>query len=435
MAYPGTSLAQEVEGAGLVIPPGDVRALVSAIRDLLDNPVLRRSLGDTGRTRALSRWDKTTILSALEQALATFKMHAKAIRTREAPRLYSPKRSTELAFCVLDPPSTTMSSTGIDMNNNLSKSDCTTHSDGKLDLTVVILTFNEAIHIERALNSVSRIARHVFVIDSHSTDSTVEIAMANGATVLQNKFVNQAKQFQWALANAPICTEWVMRLDADEVVEDDLATEIQRRLPGLLSDVVGINLKRKHIFMDRWIRHGGRYPLLLLRIWRHGKGQIEDRWMDEHVVVSGGHTTTFEGRFSDHNLSDLTAFVQKHNKYATREAIDVLNQRHHLFPGSEPMRATNTSLQASVKRWLKEHIYNRIPFQISACLYFLLRYVVQLGFLDGREGLIYHFLQGFWYRFLVGAKILELERAIAPLSDVQTKKSELARRTGLKIDG
>src|SRR6185369_17361847 len=135
----------------------------------------------------------------------------------------------------------------------------------------------------------------------------------------------------WALDHAPITADWVMRLDADEVIEPELAGEIAERLSGLSPSIAGVNLKRKHIFMGRWIRHGGRYPLVLLRIWRRGFGRIEDRWMDEHMIVSGGRTVTLDGGFADHNLNDLTFFTDKHNKYATREAIDVLNRRLHLF--------------------------------------------------------------------------------------------------------
>lgn len=80
----------------------------------------------------------------------------------------------------------------------------------------------------------------------------------------------------------------MLRLDADEIIEPDLAREIGEKLPRLPAEVVGVNLKRKHIFMDRWVRHGGRYPLVMLRLWRHGKGRVEDRWMDEHVVVWAG---------------------------------------------------------------------------------------------------------------------------------------------------
>lgn len=299
-----------------------------------------------------------------------------------------------------------------------------------MSLAVVILTYNESRHIARALEAVKGIADQVFVIDSGSADDTVRIAEPQGAVVLFHPFVNQAKQFQWALDNAPITAEWVMRLDADEIVEPDLAEEIARELPRLAADVVGVNLDRKHIFMGRWIRHGGRYPLRLLRIWRRGHGRIEDRWMDEHMVVWGGRTVTFKGGFADCNLNDLTFFTDKHNKYATREAIDVLNQRLGLFPRDEALNKESASWQASFKRWAKERLYNRLPFTVSSTLYFLWRYFFQLGFLDGREGLVYHFLQGWWYRFLVGAKLMELERGIAHLTDKEAIRNELARLTG-----
>src|SRR5580704_2214182 len=301
-------------------------------------------------------------------------------------------------------------------------------------LAVIILTYNEERHISRALTSIAGIAREIFVVDSFSSDRTTELARAQGATVLQNKFINQAKQFKWALDNAPITAPWIMRLDADEVIEADLAAKIRDELPTLADDIVGVNLKRKHIFLDRWIRHGGRYPLVLLRIWRRGRGRIEDRWMDEHMVVWGGRTVTFEGGFADHNLNDLTFFTDKHNKYATREAIDVVNQRRNLFQRDIDLPARGSSLQAAVKRFLKEKIYNRIPFQIGAPAYFLYRLIFQLGFLDGKEGIIYHGLQGLWYRFLVGAKVKELELAIAHLEDPAAIRAELRRLTGLAID-
>jgi len=298
------------------------------------------------------------------------------------------------------------------------------------DLSAVILTFNEELHLERALASISGFTKEIFVIDSFSTDRTIEIALAHGAIVLQNKFINQAKQFQWALDNAPISGEWILRLDADEIIESDLATEIVQKLPALAPDVVGINLKRKHIFMDRWVKHGGRYPLVMLRIWRKGHGRIENRWMDEHIVIWGGLTVTFEGGFADHNLNDLTFFTDKHNKYATREAIEILNQRLNFNPRDHSVTTESTSLQTAAKFFIKEHIYNHIPFTISALMYFVWRYIFQLGFLDGRSGLIYHFLQGYWYRFLVGAKVMELERAISHLTDKQAITEELSRLTG-----
>jgi glycosyltransferase involved in cell wall biosynthesis len=301
-------------------------------------------------------------------------------------------------------------------------------------LAVIILTHNEERHIARALASVAGIAKEVFVVDSFSTDRTAELARAHGAQVLQNRFINYARQFQWALDNAPVSAPWIMRLDADEVIEPDLAARIRDQLPALPAEIVGVSLKRKHIFLGRWIRHGGRYPLVLLRIWRRGHGRIEDRWMDEHMIVWGGRTVTFEGGFADHNLNDLSFFTEKHNKYATREAIDVINQRRLLFRRDVDLAAEDTSKQAAIKRWIKERLYNRIPYQLSAPAYFLFRLIPQLGFLDGKEGLVYHGLQGLWYRFLVGAKVQELEGAIAGIDDPSLIRAELRRLTGLAID-
>jgi glycosyltransferase involved in cell wall biosynthesis len=300
-------------------------------------------------------------------------------------------------------------------------------------VTVVILTHNEERHIARAMKSVASFAKTIFVVDSFSVDRTVEIARANGAIVLQNTFINYAKQFQWALDHVPIESTWVMRLDADEVVEPDLAAEIGEKLPLLTDDVVGINLKRKHIFLGRWVRHGGRYPLILLRIWRHGYGRIENRWMDEHMIVWGGRIVTLDGAFADHNLNDLSFFTEKHNKYATREAIDILNQRMKLFPREERLSTDGTSWQAFVKRTVKEHLYNHLPFTLSATFYFVWRYVFQLGFLDGRAGLVYHFLQGYWYRFLVGAKLMELERSVEHIDEKQEILRVLEKLTGFRV--
>jgi glycosyltransferase involved in cell wall biosynthesis len=300
-------------------------------------------------------------------------------------------------------------------------------------IAVILLTYNEQLHLARAIRSVAKLGTEIFVVDSGSTDNTVKIAVELGANVLQHKFVNQAKQFQWALDNAPITSDWILRLDADEIIEDDLQQEIVQKLPKLPPDIVGVNFKRKHIFMDRWVKHGGRYPLIMTRLFRRSHGRVEDRWMDEHIVVEGGRTVTFEGGFADHNLNDLTYFIDKHNKYATREAIEVLNQRYQLFKRDEGVLASTSSKQASAKRFIKEKIYNRIPFTVSSLGYFLFRYVFQLGFLDGRSGLVYHFLQGYWYRFLVGAKTMELEKAIAHLSDKDAIRAELSRLTGFDL--
>lgn len=303
----------------------------------------------------------------------------------------------------------------------------------KPSIAIVILAYNESVHLPRALDHVRSFAREIFVIDSFSTDNTVTLAGAGGAQVLQHPFQNYARQFEWALEHAPITADWVMRLDADEIIEADLAEEIKTKLPTLPADVTGVNLNRKTIFQGKFIRYGGRYPLTLLRIWRRGKARIEDRWMDEHMYLTEGRTVTFRGGFADHNLYDLTFFTAKHNSYASREALDALNQRLHLFEPQLALTSESTARQAKIKRFLKESVYNRLPFEISASLFFFYRYILQLGFLDGRQGLIYHVLQGFWYRFLVGAKLRELEQAVKRATSEDEMRSEIARLTRQKL--
>lgn len=302
-----------------------------------------------------------------------------------------------------------------------------------LDITVIILTKNESLHIERVLLNATSFARRVIVVDSFSTDATVDIAKKFDIVIFQRKFVSQSDQFQWALDNCQVDTDWIMRLDADELLGADLIENLSSTLPKLGQDVVGISLNRRHIFWGKWIRFGGRYPLKLLRIWRNGQGRVEDRWMDEHIVVWGGRTILVKGEFADHNLNDLTFFIDKHNSYATREALDVLIKKYGLSGSSNANLLLCGSRQAAAKRVFKESIYNRVPFSIASMFYFTYRYIFQFGFLDGRAGLVYHFLQGYWYRFLVGAKVAEFERQIGDSREPSVMKARLESITGYKL--
>jgi glycosyltransferase involved in cell wall biosynthesis len=271
----------------------------------------------------------------------------------------------------------------------------------------------------------------IFVIDSFSTDRTVEIARANGAEVVQHEFVNHARQLQWALDSLPIESEWVMRLDADEVLTPELCAELARRLPGLPADVSGGIVKVGYVFMGRRIKFGGRV-LKLVRILRKGAGRAEQRWMDERLLLSHGRAIQFDHKLFDWNLKDLNFFTEKHNQYATREAIDVLTRRYHFSWTSDTLVASSVE-GTGVKRWIKENIYNHLPLWMGPCSYFLFRYVVLLGFLDGREGLIYHLLQGFWYRFLVGAKVVEFDSRLRRLPDQTAQLDELQRLSGHRL--
>ena len=307
-------------------------------------------------------------------------------------------------------------------------------ADGRCDLTVVILTFDEAHHIARAIESVRAIARDILVIDSFSSDATVTLAEAAGARVVQHAFVNHAAQFQWALDRCGIATGWTMRLDADELIEPDLAAAIARTLPTLPADVTGISFDRKHIFMGRWIRHGGRYPLSLLRVCgAPGAGGSSSAGWTSMSSSIGGRTIALAGGFADANLNDLSFFTAKHNGYATREAIEVLAAHFDLF--GDDAAAARRRGRRGASAGSRTRIYNRLPLWVGPTGYFLFRYVVQRGFFDGRAGLIYHVLQGFWYRFLVAAKVAEWGDALAQCGSRAERIARLAELTGLPIGG
>jgi glycosyltransferase involved in cell wall biosynthesis len=276
------------------------------------------------------------------------------------------------------------------------------------DLSVIVLTFNEARHIERCIRSAQGFAKQIFIIDSGSTDDTVAQASKLGATVLAHRWVNHAKQFNWALDNAPLSTQWVMRLDADEYPTVDLVQEITERLDQLPDDVSGIYLKRRVYFLGSWIKHGGYYPARLLRIWRNGLGRCEERWMDEHMKIRSGKVITLQFDLVDDNRHGLTWWTAKHNAYATREAIHMLNLKYKFLP-SDSVGSPEAGRHEQRRRWIKEGIYSKFPPGLRALFYFLYRYLLRLGFLDGVAGAHFHVLQGFWYRYLVDVKIFELE--------------------------
>lgn len=273
-------------------------------------------------------------------------------------------------------------------------------------LSVIILTKNESSNLPFCLQSIQSIGVEIFVVDSGSTDRTIEIAKQAGCQVVHHPFQNQAQQLNWALQNLPITTPWIMRLDADERLTPELVEELKQVLPTTPKEITGYQVKRRVFFMGRWIRHGGYYPTWLLRVWRTGMGSCEQRWMDEHIILSSGKIANLQHDIIDENQKGLSFWTDKHNHYADREVKDLLNlteEEDNLLKGNPPSQATQ-------RRWVKKNLYARSPLFIRAFIYFLLRYTIGLGFLDGIQGLIFHFLQGFWYRFLVDAKIYEIRK-------------------------
>jgi hypothetical protein len=239
----------------------------------------------------------------------------------------------------------------------------------------------------------------------------VEIAQSYANVhVLQHEWpaTKYAGQFNWALENAPITTKWVMRLDADEYPMPDLVEEMQQKIPLLGDDITGIVLKRRHIFMGKWMK-GGIYPVKLLRIFRYQKAICEQRLMDEHIQLLEGKSVEFEHDFCDENIHDVSWFCHKHVDYAAREAVDMLDIELNLAGFAATDNNKMISTQAEEKR-KRKHAYAKKPLFWRSFAYFIYRYFLRGGFLDGKEGFLFAFIQGWWYRTLVDAKILEVRK-------------------------
>lgn len=273
-------------------------------------------------------------------------------------------------------------------------------------ITAIILTHNESVHVVRCIDSLSGVVDRIVVVDSGSIDGTTELARTKGADVYRNPWINYATQFNWALDQTEINTDWVFRIDADEIVSEGLLKHLIEFRGGTVSnDLCGIYVRRRIIFQGREIKWGGCGNLFMLRMFRFGRGRCESRWMDEHIVINFGATIRWFSTLYDDNRSGLTYWIGKHNQYATREAIDVILRRE-----AESQSALSYgSSQIALKRYLKDGVYARSPKYLRACMYFSLRFFFQLGFLDGLKGLQFHFMQCLWYRFLVDMKIEEFE--------------------------
>ena len=272
---------------------------------------------------------------------------------------------------------------------------------GAMDIAVVILTKDEKLHIGRCLERIAALLpRQVFVVDCFSTDGTQRIVEeGQNDKIGQTHFIisvvehewpgNQAAQFQWALDNLPIEAKWILRLDADEYLTDELIAEIKDKLPRLEDDVDGVVLKRRHVvgwLGNRWIKRG-MYPTKILRLFRKGHGRSDMKIMDEHIVVQR-RVVEFENDFVDHSLISFEEWKEKHRNYAKREAQSYLSGE----------RSTG-------EKAAKKDAYYKLPRYLRAVAYFCIRYFLKLGFLDGLAGFRWHFWQGLWYRWIVDREI------------------------------
>lgn len=273
------------------------------------------------------------------------------------------------------------------------------------DISAFIITYNEELHIRRAIENARKYAREVYILDSYSTDNTCNIAKSMGAHVYKRKFTYHADQLNWGLDNIPFATEWIWRQDADEYLTDELIAEIEKVLPLTRKEVNAFTAPCLRKFMGRYIKHGI-IPLELLRLFRRGHARWENKKMDEHIYITDGIVGTFCNAFYDDSLMTLTEWTQKHNNYATKEAIDLLCSEYGLHEGSNVVNSGEHSMAVRKKK-LK---YIKLPLFWRSFAFFVYRYFFRLGFLDGKEGFLWHFLQGFWYRTLADAKVFEIKK-------------------------
>lgn len=278
----------------------------------------------------------------------------------------------------------------------------------KLLLSAIVMTLNEKPNLRDCLDSVSNFIDEIIIVDCFSSDNTIEIAKKYTDKIYQNKWINYSQQYNWAVKNTDIKNEWILRLDADERWTKEGFEELRDIIKKDKAD--GVYVKMKILFMGRWLKHGGFYPNYFLRVYKKSKGKMEDRWMDEHIRVDGrtliSNIDVIESNYD--RQKNISLWTDKHNKYSTREAIEFLIQKHNLRKVDTVAKFWGNKTER--KRWMKEKFYFRLPLFIRPFLYYFYRYILKLGFLDGKEGFIYHYLHAFWYRFLVDVKVYQIEK-------------------------
>lgn len=288
-----------------------------------------------------------------------------------------------------------------------------------VDLTVIILTKNEEKNLRKCVESFQGIVKRFVVVDSLSTDGTKALAeklnkelqtLGSRLDFYENPWKDYATQFNWGLEHTDIATAWTMRMDADEELLPELAEEIEKKLSKLSEETTGVILRRRVYFLGKWIKHGGRYPEKLLRIFRTGSAVCEQKIMDEHLILKKGKTVEFKNDLMDNNTKDLDWWTGKHNWYSNREVLDRQMTVEHALMEESLLENGESTKQAKRKRAVKNYGYYSLPKFFRSHLYFFYRYYIRLGFLDGTEGKIFHFLQAYWYRFLVDAKMYECEK-------------------------
>lgn len=280
--------------------------------------------------------------------------------------------------------------------------------EGILPVSVVVLTYNEERNIRPCLASIAPWAGEILVVDSGSTDRTLEIVAEYTDKQYAHPFTNYSQQRNWAQNHLPFSYDWVFHVDADERVTPELVTDLRRFFAEKLdSRYNGILVRRRIEFLGRPILHGGIYPTYHCRIYRRPAGRCEDREYDQHFVADEP-LYRLESDLIEVTASSLNSWTARHNRWAAMEAAHLLRVRS--VQEHDMVVPTLTGGPIQRRRWLRASVYERSPMFLRALSYFCLRYFVRAGFLDGTPGLIYHVLHSFWFRFYVDACCYEMQQ-------------------------
>ena len=276
--------------------------------------------------------------------------------------------------------------------------------------SIIVLTFNEEIHLPRLLKSVKPLDASTFILDSGSTDNTLEIAKTFGCVVKYNPFINHPKQWDTALKSFDIKTPWVVCLDADQQVSSDLISMLSAFRDEDFKEISGIYFNRKNIFKGKWLRHGGYFPVYLLKMFRYGVGYSDlNENMDHRFIVPGKTIIWKTGYIVEENLkeNEISFWISKHNRYSDLVAQEEWERLQQLR--TQTLKPDLFGSPDQKKAFLKS-IWWKMPLYVRPFIYFFHRYFIQLGILDGKQGFVFHFLQAFWFRLVVDIKIDEIKK-------------------------
>ncbi|MFC4211307.1 glycosyltransferase family 2 protein [Pedobacter lithocola] len=277
------------------------------------------------------------------------------------------------------------------------------------NFSFIILTYNEEIHLPRLLNSIQNLKAKTYILDSGSTDKTTEIATTFGALIKVNLFENHPKQWDFALKNFDIQSPWIIALDADQIVSKELYQLLENFNADAYRNINSIYFNRKNYFQGKWIRFGGYYPFYLLKMFRTNIGYSDlNENMDHRFVVPGKSITWQKGFLIENNLkeNDINFWIEKHEKYSDLIAKEEVDRMHKIR--NQVIKASLFGNPDEQRAWFKS-LWWKLPLGIRPYLYFIYRMVFQLGILDGKTGIRFHYLQALWFRLLVDKKIKSLQ--------------------------